>query len=63
MRARRYAPPLDLDEDDLRVILKWFTDTYGRRPASDAEAVGAFTFNAVTFLLMVEDERERDGRR
>jgi len=63
MQARRYAPQLDLDEADLRVILKWFVDTYGRRPATTAEAVGAFTFNAVTFLLMVEDEREQARRR
>lgn len=62
MQARQYAPRLDLDDSDLRLIRAWFRDTYGRSPHSDAEAVGAFAFNAVTILLMLEAE-ERDGRK
>ena len=62
MQARKYAPQLDLDEDDLRLIVAWFLKTYARQPRTVAEAVGAFAFNAVTILLMLEAE-DRDGRR
>jgi hypothetical protein len=58
-RPRRFTPSLDLDTRDLEVVRAWFEATYERRARTAAEAVTAFTFNAIQHKLMAEADRQR----
>lgn len=42
-----FAPRLPLTASDLKTMTRWYLETMGRKPSSDAEAVSAFVWSAL----------------